>query len=1106
MAHKAASRLYRSDPNSAPSAMDANGCGSSSDVAHSEVISATTPLPGSSSKEDDAQSRDSNLMGERYKPLKEGRRRKGRMLATTVLVVAVTILLLGMTVTSFLYYQKDANGCKMSYMYPSYSRLSAFDSEHTRFASKYSLYLYREHGVDVSLEPRGVPVLFIPGNAGSYKQVRPIAAEAARRFNEMLFANEAILESEVRNLDFFTVDFNEDITAFHGQTLLDQAEYLNEAITFILSLYHHTRDDEYNQGLPDPSAVILLGHSMGGIVARTMLTMPNHMTNSVNTIITMSTPHALPPVPFDSQMVKLYDEVNQYWRESYLDAAPDENPLCDVTLISIAGGGLDTVVPSDYSTISSLVPASRGFTVFTSSIPEVWTGMDHQAILWCDQFRKVVAGALLDIVDVTAPAQTKPRIQRMRKLRKWFLTGLEEESEIRVSTQPETLLALEDGDFHVADPMRRVVMKQFGGSQKAMLLRTPAVSGTTSAPFLSLITDQSIGEQEQLQVYLCNSGSNIGTHPHGYGMTSGNARFSTARLACYSAVDDVVILPASTKDSKEPFDGGKFSFLRYKFNELIDYDYVAIVYGTGESKSGFLVAEFQNATASERVRGDSLSSILMSGIKESITSKHPMLVSIQIPLITSSLLSYRLRVHQKACEDKEQLFFPLVRQSVSIPHESKFFVNAQEASVNLHGLAPYVTYAEKESHKGMCLQVWSDPTNGSPVEISLHFDFMGSLGKLVMRFRTAMAAFPLIIVVLTMRLQFSVYDRGGPFISFHEALNGLVGKSLLKLLVLSGLLPLLINFMQLTNVTQMKEIFDLGFEARKAYLLNIPKLDLFLGLHDNFFWFLGPVSMVLSVGVCEIIQFLLVFMIYTITNMYSLFDRQILWQTTTSEKPVPSIRFSASSPRRRVMTTLLLLFFVATVVPYQFAYMVACIVQLATCVRALKCARESHAPSECATRLWDFYNYSFSILILMIWILPINMPVLVVWIHNLAVRWYMPFSSHHNVLSIMPFVLLVETLTTGHMIPRIQYRLFCYITDISLLAMATFAMLYGVMYTYILHQLVNIFSVWLVMRHFGAHRSKLSIFRTMITACTSTQHNARRHLTPASNLNKPASF
>lgn len=59
-------------------------------------------------------------------------------------------------------------------------------------------------------------------------------------------------------------------------------------------------------------------------------------------------------------------------------------------------------------------------------------------------------------------------------------------------------------------------------------------------------------------------------------------------------------------------------------------------------------------------------------------------------------------------------------------------------------------------------------------------------------------------------------------------------------------------------------------------------------------------------------------------------------------------------------------------------------------------------------------------LTLMLWVLPINAFVLVVWAHNLAVHWLTPFSSHHNVLSVMPFLVLVETMTTGAMQPRIS--------------------------------------------------------------------------------------
>ncbi|EOO01479.1 putative gpi inositol-deacylase protein [Phaeoacremonium minimum UCRPA7] len=335
-------------------------------------------------------------------------------------------------------------------MRPSYVELKDFDTEHTRFASKYSLHLYREQGIDNDFKLRGIPILFIPGNAGSYKQVRPIAAETANYFHDVLQQDAAAIKAGVRSLDFFTVDFNEDFTAFHGQTLLDQAEYLNEAIRYILSLYLDPRMSGRDPDLPDPTSVIILGHSMGGVVARTMLILPNYQSNSINTIVTMSAPHSRPPVTFDSEIVRIYDDINDYWRQAYSQQWANNNPLWHVTLVSIAGGGLDTVVPSDYASLESIVPDTHGFTVFTSTIPTVWTSMDHQAILWCDQFRKVVAKALYDIVDVSRPSQTKPRAERMRVFKKYFLTGMEDITEKTLPFKdPSTLLTLEDNSHAI---------------------------------------------------------------------------------------------------------------------------------------------------------------------------------------------------------------------------------------------------------------------------------------------------------------------------------------------------------------------------------------------------------------------------------------------------------------------------------------------------------------------------------------------------------------------------------------------------------------------------------------------------------------------------------
>lgn len=233
------------------------------------------------------------------------------------------------------------------------------------------------------------------------------------------------------------VDFNEDMAAFHGQTLLDQAEYVNEALAYILSLYHDPRRSRRDPDLPDPSSVILIGHSMGGIVARTALTMTNYQANSVNTIITMSTPHEKPPVSFDSDLVLTYKQINDYWRAAYSQKWANNNPLWHVTLISIAGGARDTVIPSDYASLAALVPETHGFTVFTSTMPNVWVGTDHLSITWCDQFRKAIIKSLFDIVDVRRPSQTRPRAERMRIFKKWYLTGLESVAEKSLSQQGE---------------------------------------------------------------------------------------------------------------------------------------------------------------------------------------------------------------------------------------------------------------------------------------------------------------------------------------------------------------------------------------------------------------------------------------------------------------------------------------------------------------------------------------------------------------------------------------------------------------------------------------------------------------------------------------------
>src|SRR5438045_4637246 len=66
----------------------------------------------------------------------------------TILTATCGLLLLAAMLHSFTNRQLDVKGCRMPYMRAGYAKLHDFDTEHTRFASKYSVYLYKELGVD----------------------------------------------------------------------------------------------------------------------------------------------------------------------------------------------------------------------------------------------------------------------------------------------------------------------------------------------------------------------------------------------------------------------------------------------------------------------------------------------------------------------------------------------------------------------------------------------------------------------------------------------------------------------------------------------------------------------------------------------------------------------------------------------------------------------------------------------------------------------------------------------------------------------------------------------------------------------------------------------
>lgn len=66
----------------------------------------------------------------------------------TISVTTLAIVVLLSIVHAFLTRQLDSKGCDMCWSRPIYFKFTDFDTEHTRFASKYHLYLHREGGYD----------------------------------------------------------------------------------------------------------------------------------------------------------------------------------------------------------------------------------------------------------------------------------------------------------------------------------------------------------------------------------------------------------------------------------------------------------------------------------------------------------------------------------------------------------------------------------------------------------------------------------------------------------------------------------------------------------------------------------------------------------------------------------------------------------------------------------------------------------------------------------------------------------------------------------------------------------------------------------------------
>ncbi|NWT96770.1 PGAP1 deacylase, partial [Urocynchramus pylzowi] len=298
----------------------------------------------------------------------------------------------------FLY---EENRCSMTYMYeyPEYLKIKLPKKTARRYPA-YELYLYGEGNYaeeNKNLLLTGIPVLFLPGNAGSYKQVRSLGSIALRKAEDVDFKY---------HFNFFSVNFNEELVALYGGSLQRQTKFVHECIKVILKLY---KDREFA-----PSSVAIVGHSMGGLVARALLTLKNFKPELINLLITQATPHVAPVMPLDKYLTDFYTAVNNHWILKAQD-------LRNLTTLSVAGGFRDYQVRSGLAFLPRLSQHDSALSVVSSAVPRAWASTDHLSIVWCKELILATIRAFFDLIDENTRQITEDPKKRMSVLNHHFV-------------------------------------------------------------------------------------------------------------------------------------------------------------------------------------------------------------------------------------------------------------------------------------------------------------------------------------------------------------------------------------------------------------------------------------------------------------------------------------------------------------------------------------------------------------------------------------------------------------------------------------------------------------------------------------------------------------
>ena len=266
------------------------------------------------------------------------------LLATACLLSTALVAWSSLHYTSFTWKDStDINPCEMSYFHlihfptPVYSTVPSSSPIHRQLyqpepsalpsseqlvqlshAAGYRVLRYVEQGQDDTFL-LGQPVLFLPGSSGNYHQSRSLFSRL-NTLHRQLHPHSPSARADP--CDYFAVDLLDEKSAFSSALLMQQAHYVNDVIQSLLYRYKRS-------GRTNITSVIIVAHSMGGIVARLLPYLVNWQPDSVRSLYSLGTPHAAPVLVTDEGMRVIY---------SHLAAEARNGRLGVPVHLSVAGG------------------------------------------------------------------------------------------------------------------------------------------------------------------------------------------------------------------------------------------------------------------------------------------------------------------------------------------------------------------------------------------------------------------------------------------------------------------------------------------------------------------------------------------------------------------------------------------------------------------------------------------------------------------------------------------------------------------------------------------------------------------------------------------------